>query len=262
MARRNDGFLVALADVPWWISVCLAGICYFGLKIILPSMTFEHPFINGLAKTTAPNVAWISALFLLPAAKSAFNSFRKSKQLDRQRDVDSIRNLSWKAFEELIAEAYRRKGYRVLENTSGGADGGIDLRLERNGNRYLVQCKQWKSVKVGVNIVREMYGVMIHEKADGVIIVTSGMFTQEAKDFISDKPIDLIEGRQLVEMINSVQSSPSMQSEPPEVDGLRMCPKCGKELVLREARKGINAGNKFWGCSGYPNCRYTESLKT
>jgi len=260
MARRNDSFLVALAEVPWWISVCLGGFCYFGLKIILPAMTFEHPLINGLAKTTAPNVAWISGLFLLPAAKSAFNSFRKSKQLDRQRDVDSIRNLSWKEFEELLAEAYCRKGYRVVENTSRGADGGIDLRLEQSGNRYLVQCKQWRSVKVGVSIVREMYGVMMHEKADGVIIVTSGMFTQEAKNFISDKPIDLVEGHQLVEMINSVQSNTSMHNEPPAADSSKICPRCGRQLELKLAKKGSNAGNKFWGCSGFPKCRFTESL--
>lgn len=33
------------------------------------------------------------------------------------------------------------------------------------------------------------------------------------------------------------------------------CPKCGKTMVLRKATKGANAGNQFWGCSGYPACR-------
>lgn len=33
------------------------------------------------------------------------------------------------------------------------------------------------------------------------------------------------------------------------------CPKCGSEMILRTAKSGANAGNKFWGCSGYPNCR-------
>jgi restriction system protein len=170
--------------------------------------------------------------------------------LDKQNSIESIRSLSWKQFEELLAEAYRRKGYRVAENTSGGADGGIDLRLERNGNSYLVQCKQWKSIKVGVNIVREMYGVMTHEKADGVIIVTSGLFTEEARTFASGKPIDLIEGQQLVEMIGGVQAKPIIRSEYKfEVDS-KVCPKCGKTLAVREARRGSNAGNKFWDAQG------------
>lgn len=33
------------------------------------------------------------------------------------------------------------------------------------------------------------------------------------------------------------------------------CPKCGSPMVLREAKKGPNAGNKFWGCSRFPQCR-------
>jgi hypothetical protein len=35
----------------------------------------------------------------------------------------------------------------------------------------------------------------------------------------------------------------------------RKCPKCGKPMVLRTAKRGGNAGNQFWGCSAYPKCR-------
>lgn len=35
------------------------------------------------------------------------------------------------------------------------------------------------------------------------------------------------------------------------------CPKCGKPMRLRTARQGGNAGNQFWGCSGYPECKGT-----
>lgn len=37
-----------------------------------------------------------------------------------------------------------------------------------------------------------------------------------------------------------------------------ICPRCGKEMVLRTARKGPNAGDQFWGCSGFPRCRATK----
>jgi hypothetical protein len=33
------------------------------------------------------------------------------------------------------------------------------------------------------------------------------------------------------------------------------CPKCDSEMILRTAKSGANAGNQFWGCSQYPNCR-------
>ena len=40
----------------------------------------------------------------------------------------------------------------------------------------------------------------------------------------------------------------------------RICPRCGKDLVLRTARKGKNAGQQFYGCSGFPKCRYIRQL--
>ena len=36
------------------------------------------------------------------------------------------------------------------------------------------------------------------------------------------------------------------------------CPKCGGNLLLRTAKAGVNAGRRFYGCSGYPKCRYTK----
>jgi DNA-binding helix-hairpin-helix protein with protein kinase domain len=37
------------------------------------------------------------------------------------------------------------------------------------------------------------------------------------------------------------------------------CPRCGSKMVRRVARRGRNAGNSFWGCSRYPNCKGTRS---
>lgn len=42
---------------------------------------------------------------------------------------------------------------------------------------------------------------------------------------------------------------------------VKKCPKCGSELVLRTAKKGANIGKEFYGCSGFPKCRYIENLE-
>ena len=34
-----------------------------------------------------------------------------------------------------------------------------------------------------------------------------------------------------------------------------LCPKCNKEMVVRNTKKGKNIGKKFWGCSDFPTCR-------
>jgi restriction system protein len=33
------------------------------------------------------------------------------------------------------------------------------------------------------------------------------------------------------------------------------CPNCSKPMVLRTAKTGKNAGQQFWGCSAYPDCK-------
>jgi predicted RNA-binding Zn-ribbon protein involved in translation (DUF1610 family) len=38
-------------------------------------------------------------------------------------------------------------------------------------------------------------------------------------------------------------------------DDNQKCPKCGSIMILRTAKRGVNAGMQFWGCSGYPKCR-------
>lgn len=43
----------------------------------------------------------------------------------------------------------------------------------------------------------------------------------------------------------------------PEVATGEACPKCGRPIVIKEGRFG-----KFMACSGYPECRYTQSIKT
>ncbi|MBN1674985.1 MAG: topoisomerase DNA-binding C4 zinc finger domain-containing protein [Kiritimatiellae bacterium] len=43
-------------------------------------------------------------------------------------------------------------------------------------------------------------------------------------------------------------------------DQIPDCPACGRPMVLRTAKTGKNAGNQFWGCSAYPDCRGVVNL--
>lgn len=265
MARRNETILDILAVCPWWVSVAVSAFTYCTLQFIIPSITLSSPVLAGIPKLGPMFAPWVALLLLLPAPVSLFNSIRKKRLLDKQKDIESIRSLSWKQFEVLVGEAFRRQGYTVLENEGAGPDGGVDLWLRKDGNRYLVQCKQWKTLKVGVKVVREMYGLVAAHKAAGAIIITSGLFTQEAKAFARDKPLDLVEGQQLVGMIESVKDPTTSQKEPSRastdsIPAATRCASCGAEMILRTAKKGSNAGQQFWGCSNYPKCRETKAV--
>lgn len=51
----------------------------------------------------------------------------------------------------------------------------------------------------------------------------------------------------------------SRGAEPPPADA-PACPDCGKPMRRRTARKGPHAGEPFWSCSGYPECRGTRPV--
>ncbi|MEO6922654.1 MAG: restriction endonuclease, partial [Bryocella sp.] len=110
-------------------------------------------------------------------------------------------------FEQLAGEAFRRQGYAVEETGLGGADGGIDLILRENGQTTLVQCKQWRNRQVGVQIVREMYGLLLHHDAAAVKIVAIGNYTLDAHRFAKGKPIELIHGGDLIATVRSLQTT-------------------------------------------------------
>lgn len=40
-----------------------------------------------------------------------------------------------------------------------------------------------------------------------------------------------------------------------------VCPRCGKPMIKRVARKGINSGKDFWSCSNYPACNGTLNVR-
>lgn len=252
MPRKNTTFADLLFQAPWWVSVITAVIVYVAMGHVLPSIETNNQLIDMVFKALAVPAPFFAVIILLIAPFSFFNVRRKSKQLDSQKSIETIRQLHWRNFEELVAEAYSRQGYQVTEG-SYGPDGGIDLELRKGTEVVLVQCKNWKAQKVGVNVVREMFGVLTASNADKVILICSGKFTQQAIDFASDKPIELLSGNELLSLVKGVQAEPNI--EPIQQAS---CPRCGSELVERQAKRGTNAGNTFLGCTSFPKCRYTE----
>jgi restriction system protein len=94
-----------------------------------------------------------------------------------------------------------------MGNSGSGVDGGVDLVARKDGETVLVQCKQWKARRIGVRTVREMFGLLNAEKANEVHIVSSGYFTDDATAFARHKPIRLIDGPMLVQLVRRAQSA-------------------------------------------------------
>jgi restriction system protein len=261
MGRRKEKFGDLLLMAPWWVSASLGVLAYVGLRWILPAFAGQDKLVQAVMAGLSKLAPFAACLFGIIAVASALFGAKRRRLVDEQQSLETLRATSWKDFEYLVAEAYRRRGFTVDYSLGKGSDGGVDLVLRNGGRRSLVQCKQWKEFSVGRPVLQQMFGIMTAESADEAIIVTSGRFTDEARAFATGKPIQLLDGPDLLELVRSVQArgeaAPNAEPEPAQAPTPPRCPRCGKEMILRIARRGNQAGGKFWGCQSYPACKGT-----
>ena len=276
MSRKKTSAFEDLVEItaklPWQAGIALAVIAYVVLHYFATRapLSFNPVELKAAGKSVADSMThgigtmiagvfqYVLPIFFLAGSFFSFSRRRRQGELHGQVASDPAANalekMTWREFEGLAAESFRKQGYRVVERGGDGPDGGVDLELHMGSDKYLVQCKQWKVSKVGVATVRELYGVMAAERAVGGFVVASGAFTDDAKEFAEGRSIKLVDARRLRAMIGSavVQKEPVAQSAGSVAPA---CPKCGSSMVERTAKSGSNAGKAFWGCSRFPACR-------
>lgn len=280
MGRKKTTILEDIIDIgsalPWWASLTAAiatwllfqrlaqlepvtptGIQNMG-GVMVRQLVIS---ISSIAKYVVP------LLLLLGTAITSLKGLTRSMTYDsvkgsgwflRRKSSKSVDSLSWRQFEELVHEYFRRNGYSVVE-TVAGPDGGVDLQLTKGGVKATVQCKHWRKKKVDVRIVREQFGVMTAAGADECYVVTSGGFTAEAYNFVEGQPITLIGGGRLRNLMGSGMPDHGEEHQSHREVAVA-CPACGSEMQLRTARRGPNTGSRFWGCSRFPKCRGTRQV--
>ncbi|OOG53087.1 restriction endonuclease [Polaromonas sp. C04] len=286
MVRRRksspaEDLVDLIAMLPWWVGCVLAVVLYLLLHRIATQQVITNvapgqiapAMIQSIWRTLASFGQYLVPLLcLVGVAVSAYRRWRRQNLvagLVGSKAADALDGMSWQEFERLVGEAFRLQGYQVTETGGGGADGGIDLVLRKGGEKYLVQCKQWKAFSVGMAVVRELYGVMAAKGATGGFVVTSGRFTDEAKAFASGRNVKLIDGPLLHSLIKQVTADHGVGAKaagtqevpfPAKAVTPPSCPVCTKPMVQRTAKRGNQTGNTFWGCSGYPACRGTRQI--
>ena len=99
-------------------------------------------------------------------------------------------------FEDYVSNIFRKLGFEV-EATNYSNDGGVDLiatfKQPIFSGKYIIQCKNW-TVPVGQPEVRDLYGVVMDQRANKGILITPSDYTQQAYDFANGKNIELING--------------------------------------------------------------------
>ena len=92
-------------------------------------------------------------------------------------------------------------------------------------------------------------------------------------DFIKSKTEEILTQQQVKQAISKIESGrlqPSLKTNREHVRHVReivksksnekSCPRCGSDMVIRDVKKGANAGSKFYGCSTFPKCRAMSKI--
>ena len=112
-------------------------------------------------------------------------------------------SLSGEEFEQLCKLLVESMGF-TAETTKASGDGGVDILAYNHqpllSGKYVIQCKRY-SGSVGEPIIRDLYGVVMSERANKGILMTTGTFTRQAREFASEKQVELIDGTQLYNLI-------------------------------------------------------------
>ena len=116
-------------------------------------------------------------------------------------------SLSGVEFENLCSALLHKMGFEV-KTTKASGDGGIDLIAWNNEplkkGKYIIQCKRYNGT-VGEPVIRDLYGVVMAERANKGVLITTGSFTTSAIRFAENKQIELIDGNSLRDLLNTYQ---------------------------------------------------------
>lgn len=141
-------------------------------------------------------------------------------------DIDSLQSLDGHAFEGLVVDLLRAMSLRV-KRSKLSADRGIDAIAYCDEpllkGKYVVQCKR-QTAPVGEPVLRDLYGTVMSERAAKGILVTTSDFTQGARRFAQDKPIELISGSELIGLLQQKGLLDTVSSSkfviPPQIEHL------------------------------------------
>ena len=119
-------------------------------------------------------------------------------------DIDKLSGIE---FENVCQVLVEKMGF-TTQTTKASGDGGIDLIAYNHqpllSGKYIIQCKRYAG-SVGEPIIRDLYGVVMSERANKGILMTTGHFTKSAIGFAEGKPIELIDGIKLKELLTQYQ---------------------------------------------------------
>ncbi len=120
---------------------------------------------------------------------------------------ENIATMNWEDFEHLVRELFERlfaQHGAEVKVTQASRDLGVDAVIfdptPIKGGKTVIQAKRYVNI-VDVSAVRDLFGTVMNEGANKGILVTTSYYGPESYEFAKDKPLELINGQQLLGLL-------------------------------------------------------------
>ena len=116
-----------------------------------------------------------------------------------------LHGLREREFEALVAEAFRIQGYESIASTGrqSAAFSGLVMRRERT--TFLIECRHWRTGKVGADAVHALQRTMVSRGAAAGFMLSGGRFSREAVAVAGTCSVQLIDGPALETLLARVK---------------------------------------------------------
>jgi restriction system protein len=173
------------------------------LEYVVPKDCFRK--LRGIAKGSLHNLSPIKPILELNKDDERFIENRNI--LAEINSTPNLADMDWEEFEHLVTNLFDKYFQNFGEarvtrrSREGGVDGVIFDSDPIRGGKYLVQAKRYNDI-VPPSAVRELAGAISHERATRGILITTSYFGPDSKSFADENNIKLIEGSELVYMLD------------------------------------------------------------
>jgi restriction system protein len=161
--------------------------------------------LKGLSASISRSPAELLAVRPMIEFDMADPRFVNEEQILETLDTrPNLMELTPKEFESLITNLFEKMGLET-RLTQASRDGGVDCVAYDSrpifGGKVVIQAKRYKNT-VGVSAVRDLFGTMQNEGATKGILVTTSGYGQASHEFSNGKPLELIDGSNLLYLLH------------------------------------------------------------
>lgn len=173
------------------------------LQHVDPKACFKK--LKGVGSAKLSGLAPIQPIMVIDRDDSRF--IEQRPVVDGMDSSTNLASMDWEEFEHLVREVFEKE-FAVnggeVKVTRASRDGGVDaIAIDPDpirGGKIVIQAKRYINT-VDVAAVRDLYGTVVNEGATKGILVTTSDYGPDAYKFASDKPITLLNGSNLLHLL-------------------------------------------------------------